>query len=108
MEIDLEKKVKLVDAFEMIVKLSEKYLDADSTNDLKDYFDKTIETEEIFADEGGADLERLGRTSNLISELLSNIPKRIERLSELRAPQVIIDFEIAALESIKKINSNLC
>ena len=91
----------------MILKLSEKYLDIDSTNGLKDYFHKTIEMEEIFADEGGADFERLGRTSNLISELISNIPKRIERLLELRAPQVIIDIEMAALESIKKINCNL-
>ena len=45
MEIDLEKKLNLVDAFEMIVKLSEKYLDADSTNDLKSYFDRAIVTD---------------------------------------------------------------
>ena len=107
MQVDLEKKVNLVDAFEMIVKLSEKYLDVDSTNNLKGYFDRAIEMEEIFPDEEDDNSEYLGKTSNLIKDLLSNIPKRIERLSELKAPQVIIDREVSALESIKKINSNL-
>ena len=108
MQVDLEKQVNLADACEMIVKLSEKYLDVDSTNDLKGYLDRAIEMEEIFSDEEeDDDLERLGKTSNLIKSFLSNIPKRIERLTELKAPQFIIDGEIAALESIKKINSNL-
>jgi len=102
MEIDLEKKLNLVDAFEMIVKLSEKYLDADSTNDLKSYFDRAIVT-----DVEDDDLEYLGKTSDLINHLISRIPKRIERLSEMKAPQVVIDGEIAALESLKKINSTL-
>ncbi len=107
MQVDLEKKVNLVDACEMIVKLSEKYLDVDSTNDLRGYLDRAIEMEEIFPDEEDNNSEYLGKTSNLIKDLLSNIPKRIERLSELKAPQVIIDSEVSALESMKKINSNL-
>ena len=61
----------------------------------------------IFDDEEDDDLESLGKTSNLIKSLLSNIPKRIERLSEMKAPQVIIDIEMVALESLKKLNSNL-
>jgi len=106
MQIDLEKKVNVVDAYEMIVKLSEKYLDVDSTNDLKRYLDLRVVGD--YAEEEEDDhLERLGRTRDLISELISDIPKRIERLSEMRAPQVIIDSERSTLESLKKINSNL-
>ena len=107
MQVDLEKKVNFVDACEMIVKFSEKYLDVDSTNDLKGYLDRAIEMEEIFSDEEDDDLESLGKTSNLIKSLLSSIPKRIERLSELRAPQIIIDGEVSALESIKIIKSKI-
>ncbi len=106
MQIDLEKKVNVVDAYEMIVKLSEKYLDVDSTNDLKRYLDLRVVGD--YAEEEEDDhSERLGRTCDLISELISDIPKRIERLSEMRAPQVIIDSERSTLESLKKINSNL-
>ncbi len=106
MQIDLEKKVNVVDAYEMIVKLSEKYLDVDSTNDLKRYLDLRVVGD--YAEEEEDDhSERLGRTCDLISELISDIPKRIERLSEMRAPQVIIDSERSTLESLKKINNNL-
>ena len=91
MHVDLEKQVNLVDAFKMIVKLSEKYLDIDSTNDLKRYFDNAI----IFVEDD--ELKNLGSTSNLINHLISQIPKRIERLSELKAPQCVIDAEIAVL-----------
>ena len=104
MQIDLEKKVNVVEAFEMIVKLSEKYLDVDSTNELKRYLDLRIQGD-FSLDEDH--LERLGRTRDLISELISDIPKRIERLSEWSAPQVIIDSERSTLESLKEINSNL-
>jgi hypothetical protein len=109
MQIDLDKKFNLVDACAVIVKLSEKHLDNDSTNDLRSYFDKTIEMAEIFAleEEDDDHLEGLGRTRDLISNMILNIPKRIDRLVELDAPQVIIDTEMSALESLKKINSNL-
>lgn len=105
MEIDLGKKVNLVDACAMIVKLSEKHLDNDSTNNLKKYLDKMIETEEIWADEDYDPLRALGRPRALIINMISNIPKRINRLVELDAPQVIIDTEMSALESLKKISS---
>ena len=107
MEIDLEKKVNLVDACAMVVKLSEKHLDNDSTKHLKEYLDKMIETEEIWADEDDDPLESLGRPRALISNMISNIPKRIDRLVELKAPQVIIDMERAVLESLQKLNNNL-
>ena len=43
------------------------------------------------------------KTGDFINELIVLIPKRIERLLELNAPQVVIDSEIATLESLKKI-----
>jgi len=91
------------------VKFSEKYLDVDSTNDLKKYFDDAVLMAEIYADEEDDDdlLEGIGRPRDLISNIISNIPKRIDRLVELKAPQVIIDGERAVLESLQKLNSNL-
>ena len=63
---------------------------------------------EIYDDEEDGDpLEYLGRPRALISNMISNIPKRIDRLVELKAPQVIIDGERAVLESLQKLNSNI-
>ena len=101
MQVDLEKKVNIVDSFEMIVKLSENDLDVDSINGLKKYFDLAILT-----DVEDDDLKNLGKTSDLISGLISRIPKRIERLLEVNAPQFVIDKERSVLESMKKLNSN--
>lgn len=105
MQVDLEKKMGFYDTFEVIVKLSESYLDDDSTNNLKRYFDLLV-AGECHEDEDD-DSKKLVNTKTVINRLMFILPKRIERLLELRAPQVIIDNEVSALESIKKINSKI-
>ena len=97
MQVDLEKKMSMVDAFKGIVKLSKKYLDGDSINHLNQYFENLVATDfdDIYLNHV--------KTGDFINELIVLIPKRIERLLELNAPQVVIDSEIATLESLKKI-----
>lgn len=103
MQVDLERKVNGIDAFKEIGKLSEKKLDRDTANDIKKYFDGLIE----------ADLDDFYpnnyiKIGSLINELILHfIPRRIERLAELNAPQVIQDREMSALESMKKLGAVL-
>jgi len=101
MQVDLEKEMSMVDSFQEIVKLSEDYLDGDSINHLKKYFEGLVVT-----DLDDFYLNHI-KTGDFINEMILGIPKRIERLLELKAPQVVIDFEVAALESLKRLNSNL-
>jgi hypothetical protein len=103
MQVDLEKEMNVIDSFKEIIKLSEEYLDSDTTNDIKRYFDGLV-----LADLDEDYPKTYVKTGDLIDELiLQFIPRRIERLAELKAPQVIQDLEMSALESMKKLGAAL-
>jgi len=99
MQIDLEKDASVSESFDEIIKLSEKHLDDGSINDLRHYFDSLLAVE-IDEDD---DTEETIKLIDMLNHLILTIPKRIDRLLELKAPQVIIDGERLALETIEKI-----
>lgn len=101
MQIDLEKELNLADWFDEIIRLSEDHLDADSIHILRHHFDDAL----IYVED--EESKEVGKLIDLLNNIILNSPKRIDRLVELEAPQVIINREKSVLESVKKIKSNL-
>jgi hypothetical protein len=100
MKIDLEKRVSVVDSLDEIIELSKKYLNDDSIKQLKSAFDIYA----IFIDDGDESVEI--RLIDMINHLIVTIPKRIDRLSDLKAPQSVIDSEKLVLEIVQKIKED--
>jgi len=102
MKIDLEKKVSVIGSFDEIVKLAEKYFDDNSIKQLRSSFDNYIINS--FDDQSEEDIEI--KLIEMINRLIYITPKRIDRLLDLRAPEIIIDSEKLVLEVVKKIKED--